>query len=833
MVATIRFLLKLGVIVAAITVQPVAWAKSDNSNGNNSGNTTANNGNGNSNNGNNTKPPVTLGNVSAIHLQVAKVIACSSDSSCARVNNSLSLDWLELVNNPNSKQLADIYLPPNTQQLRFVLKAGSSVIVDGVGYPLVVPSGWKTGVKVLLNKTSNSGGFIESLQLDFVKKAMLAQRKNKNVLVYTMKPVVKALSVTVKEEDHPSVLATPDSESYVNIGNDFRLTIPAGAVTEPTLISVTEKKYFYEEPDATGKLVLKPMLASNYDLQPDGAKFAKPLQVSMRYFPEALASLGKTETDLTVLHDGVNIATNLNTKTKMANAQIAHFSSATITPYKYRTCDGTTTDTQNTIKCSEVDYIPSTSTPVKHYLASIDRKALKDSYQLQVLADGTGPFTTQTVETLAKNKNAVVAINGSLFDADETVKATEDVCGIVPYIETIVARECYIKPTYGVLSDTVNIIDGHKTTGLETPLDKQQVFKLGGSNTNAIPIEMEFFDSESTFNTTFQASKDSLGTKSPFYHAIGSTTVILDPAHPSELDSSNICRWEYSKNYWGHQYPIPLATGSEPVTALGYSDEKIIMLVTDSGFSTFQQVCNLLKDNGVDHAAQLDGAGSSQLVINGSTLNKKPQLRHVANAIGLVPITPTTTTTTPTTTTTTPTTDCTFNDVEQLFKDLKGEGIDYTAFRDAINALCSKGIVRGKSTGVYAPLDAATVNEVLKVILYTTHNDEAKQVLAGLTGQIWSDKLWELKEKYKLFDGTNSIVNGTDPISRENALIILYNAFIPQPWSCSDKACKIKKLQDDGVTKGADLLFALQRDQLALLDVKACSKYLGNNCIVK
>jgi exopolysaccharide biosynthesis protein len=824
-------------------VQPMAFAKSDNGNSNNSNSSNSSNehgdndnehggnDNGHGNNGNK------LGKVTAIHLEVAKVIACGSDDKgCARINNNLSLDWLELVNNPNSKQLSNIFLPPNTQQLRFVLKAGSSVVVDGIGYPLVVPSGGQSGVKVLLNKASNFGGYIQSLQLDVSKKKLLEQKKYKSQIVYTIKPVIKALSVTVSEvteQDHPSVLATPDKESYLNIGTDFKMVIPQGAVTEPTLISVKEKKYFYEELDATGKVVLKPMLASNYDLHPNGAKFAKPLRVSMRYYPDALVGLKKTEADLTVLHDGVNIATNLNTKTKMANAQIGHFSGVTVTPYKYRMCDGTTTDTQNAIKCSEVTYyIPSTSPyvagtfiPIKHHLASIDRKALKDSYQLRVLADGNGPFTTQTVETLAKKNNAVVAINGSLFSAS-MFEDTKNACDIVLFTGNIADRRCYVYPTYGVSSDTVSIIDGKKTTGLEIKA-KQEVFKLGGSNTDAIPIEMEFFDSESVLDTKISEVS---GTTNPFYHAIGSTTAILDPARPSDLDSNNICRNEYSKDFLGNQYATPLTTGQEKVTALGYSNEKIIMLVTDSGFSTFQQLCTLLKDNGVDHAAQLDGAGSSQLVINGKAVNATPPLRNVANAIGLVPITPTTT---PTTITTTSSPECTFSDVEQAVKDLAALNppIDYTPFRNAINALCEAKIVQGVSTTnrLYAPFNSATVNETLKVILYTTHNDEAKQVLAGLAGQIWSDKLWELKEKYKLFDGTKSIVNGTDPISRENALIILYNAFKGTCSNCD----KIGQLVTDGITNGSDLALALKRDQLALLDVKACRKYLGDSCIVK
>jgi Domain of unknown function (DUF4382) len=100
-------------------------------------------------------------------------------------------DLLTLTNGVESVIADDTYPAGKVSQLRLVLGNNNSVVVDGASYPLTVPSGSETGLKVLINANLVEG-ITYSVLLDFnaaksVVKAGAAEK-------YLLKPVIKAIT---------------------------------------------------------------------------------------------------------------------------------------------------------------------------------------------------------------------------------------------------------------------------------------------------------------------------------------------------------------------------------------------------------------------------------------------------------------------------------------------------------------------------------------------------------------------------------------------------------------------------------------------------------------
>ncbi len=98
----------------------------------------------------------------------------------ARIYNLLALQGVDTV-------LATGLLPANTvKQIRFILGPNNTVKENGVVYPLVVPSGSESGLKIKVSKKLNAT--LETLVIDF--DAALSVRKEGNG-DYKLRPVIK------------------------------------------------------------------------------------------------------------------------------------------------------------------------------------------------------------------------------------------------------------------------------------------------------------------------------------------------------------------------------------------------------------------------------------------------------------------------------------------------------------------------------------------------------------------------------------------------------------------------------------------------------------------
>jgi hypothetical protein len=72
------------------------------------------------------------------------------------------------------------------KEIRFVLGSNNSIVVNGINYPLSIPSGSESGLKLKVDKQLN--GSLDSLVVDFDAALSIHQLGNGN---YQLKPVLK------------------------------------------------------------------------------------------------------------------------------------------------------------------------------------------------------------------------------------------------------------------------------------------------------------------------------------------------------------------------------------------------------------------------------------------------------------------------------------------------------------------------------------------------------------------------------------------------------------------------------------------------------------------
>ncbi|MCI5209087.1 MAG: DUF4382 domain-containing protein, partial [Candidatus Electrothrix sp. ATG2] len=197
-----------------------------NNNGNPNGSSTGDPGNNNGNsNGSSTGDPINNGNsdptsnfmsISAIQLDVLRIEACADEGGCTVASGPMQLDLLELpdgkVDLPNQ-----VLLPENTKVLRLVLGDNNSIVVDDESFPLTVPSGQTSGLKLKGQKAFGvESGFLSDLTLNLnLSKQLVVQGKESKskakgkgkkgssdyavVSSYKLKPVIRVLEAEVTQ----------------------------------------------------------------------------------------------------------------------------------------------------------------------------------------------------------------------------------------------------------------------------------------------------------------------------------------------------------------------------------------------------------------------------------------------------------------------------------------------------------------------------------------------------------------------------------------------------------------------------------------------------------
>jgi len=93
---------------------------------------------------------------------------------------------LDLTNGIDTLIAHDTVHTGTLRQIRFVLGDENDITINGVNYPLTIPSGSESGLKINLNKRLNAG--LDSLLIDFDAALSIIQTGNGE---YKLKPVLK------------------------------------------------------------------------------------------------------------------------------------------------------------------------------------------------------------------------------------------------------------------------------------------------------------------------------------------------------------------------------------------------------------------------------------------------------------------------------------------------------------------------------------------------------------------------------------------------------------------------------------------------------------------
>lgn len=125
----------------------------------------------------------------SVNVDIRQVRVNFRNDSTGWVNlntNAGIYDLLGLQNGVDTL-LATGTIPSNSvQEIRLVLGSANSIVVNGVSYPLTIPSGSESGLKLKINKQLN--GPIDSLLIDFDAALSIHQAGPNN---YMLKPVLK------------------------------------------------------------------------------------------------------------------------------------------------------------------------------------------------------------------------------------------------------------------------------------------------------------------------------------------------------------------------------------------------------------------------------------------------------------------------------------------------------------------------------------------------------------------------------------------------------------------------------------------------------------------
>lgn len=134
-----------------------------------------------------TDAPTALDKV-LIDIKEVKVnFAEDSLSGWKTLNTQAGIYDLLTLQNGNDTLLATGEFPSQTvvRQVRFVLGPNNSVVESGVFYPLTIPSGSESGLKIKVNKALNAT--LESMIIDFDAAASV---KKENDGSYKLRPVL-------------------------------------------------------------------------------------------------------------------------------------------------------------------------------------------------------------------------------------------------------------------------------------------------------------------------------------------------------------------------------------------------------------------------------------------------------------------------------------------------------------------------------------------------------------------------------------------------------------------------------------------------------------------
>jgi hypothetical protein len=183
-----------------------------------------------------------------VNIVVTRVEVHSSGSDSSSgwfvINNTTATYDLLLLRNGASVVLGDHPLDAgHYTQIRLIIGTGSNVVVDGVTYPLEVPGGAQTGVK-LNHAFVIEDGLLYELLLDFDAERSIVVTGNGT---YKLKPVIRVTPVVISGTISGTI--NPVSAAgfvYAISGTDTSLTIAEPITGSFMLMALIQQTYRVE-----------------------------------------------------------------------------------------------------------------------------------------------------------------------------------------------------------------------------------------------------------------------------------------------------------------------------------------------------------------------------------------------------------------------------------------------------------------------------------------------------------------------------------------------------------------------------------------------------------
>lgn len=128
-------------------------------------------------------------NATAVNVDIQQVRVNLQDDSTGWINLDTRAGIYNLLDFQNGIDtlIAQSTIPTGTlKEVRFVLGSQNSIMIDSVLYPLTIPSGSESGLKIKLNKRLNA--HLDSLVIDFDAALSIFQEGTGD---YKLKPVLK------------------------------------------------------------------------------------------------------------------------------------------------------------------------------------------------------------------------------------------------------------------------------------------------------------------------------------------------------------------------------------------------------------------------------------------------------------------------------------------------------------------------------------------------------------------------------------------------------------------------------------------------------------------
>jgi len=173
-------------------------------------------------------------------------------------DSSQTVNIMDLTNG-KSKLLGTKDLEPGTyNQIRLILGSGNTVTVNGKTYPIKIPSGQQTGLKININTNiSLTSGSIKDLLLDFNAAKSVHRTGNGR---YMMKPVIHAVNKQIDgyikgqvQPDQASIFAINGSDTTNTYADSTSGNFKLMGLTPGTYsLSIMPKDTTYSDTTLTG-----------------------------------------------------------------------------------------------------------------------------------------------------------------------------------------------------------------------------------------------------------------------------------------------------------------------------------------------------------------------------------------------------------------------------------------------------------------------------------------------------------------------------------------------------------------------------------------------------